>query len=39
MYLMDNQYVGGLTAKNVRNKVADYFLKDFGALSWQISKI
>jgi hypothetical protein len=24
-YLMDNQYVGGLTANNARNKVAVYF--------------
>ena len=29
---------GGLTANNVRNKVADYFLTDSGAASWQMSK-
>jgi hypothetical protein len=38
MYLMDSLYVGGggLTAKNVRNKVADYFITDAGASSWQM---
>ena len=36
----DGQSVrGGKTANNVRNKVADYFLKDAGAASWQMSKI
>ena len=30
---------GGLMAKNIRNKVADYFLTDAGAASWQTSKI
>ena len=29
----------GLTANNIRNKVANYFLTDAGAASWQISKI
>jgi hypothetical protein len=29
---------GGLTANNIRNKVADYFLKDAGAATWQMSK-
>jgi hypothetical protein len=29
----------GLTAKNVRYKLADYFLTDVGAVSWQMSKI
>jgi len=27
---------GGLTANNVRNKVANYYLIDAGAASWQI---
>ena len=27
---------GGLTAKNVRNKVADYFVTGAGAASWQM---
>jgi len=36
----DGQSVrGGLTANNVRSKVADYFLTDAGAASWQMSKI
>ena len=36
----DEQSVrGGLTANSVRNKVADYFLIDAGAASWQMSKI
>ena len=39
MYLIDNQYVGGLTANNVRNKVAEYFLTDAVAAPWQMSKI
>jgi len=39
MYLIDNQYVGGLTANNVRNKVAEYFLTDAVAAAWQMSKI
>jgi hypothetical protein len=26
----------GLTANNVRNRVADYFLTDSGAASWQM---
>jgi len=30
---------GGLTAINIRNKVADYFLTDVRAASWQMSKI
>ena len=30
---------GGLKANNVRNKVADYFITDSGAASWQVSKI
>jgi hypothetical protein len=30
---------GGLTANSVRNKVADCFLRDAGAASWQMSKI
>jgi len=29
---------GGLTAKNIRNKVADYFLTDDGDASRQMSK-
>jgi len=33
----DGQSVrGGLTANSVRNKVADYILKDAGAASWQM---
>jgi hypothetical protein len=36
MYLMDDQYVGGLTANSVRNNVADYFVTDAGAASWQM---
>ena len=36
----DGQSVpGGLTANSIRNKVADYFLTDAGAASWQMSKI
>jgi hypothetical protein len=30
---------GGVTTNNVRNKVADYFLTDGGAASWQMSEI
>jgi hypothetical protein len=30
---------GGLTASNIRNKVADYFLTDAGDASWQMSKL
>jgi hypothetical protein len=33
----DGQSVrGGLTANSARNKVADYFLTDAGAASWQM---
>jgi hypothetical protein len=39
MYLMDNQYVWGLRANNIRNKVVNYFVTDAGAASWQMSKI
>ena len=39
MYLVDNQYAGGVTVNSVRNKVADYFVTDAGAASSQISKI
>jgi hypothetical protein len=36
----DGQSVcGELTANSVRNKVADYFLTDAGAVPWQMSKI
>jgi len=36
----DGQSVrGGLTANNIRNIVADYFVTDAGAASWQMSKI
>jgi hypothetical protein len=36
----DGQSVcGGLTANNIRNKVADNFLTDAGTASWQMSKI
>ena len=28
----------GLTANSIRNKVADYFLTDAGAASWQMQK-
>jgi hypothetical protein len=41
--VLDGQSVrgggGGLTANSVRNTVADYFVKDAGAASWQVSKI
>ena len=30
---------GALTANSARNKAADYFLTDAGALPWQMSKI
>jgi hypothetical protein len=30
---------GGLTVNNIRNKVADYFLTDAGAVSHQMLKI
>jgi hypothetical protein len=33
------QYVEGLTANNVRNKLADCVLTDAGAASWQMLKI
>ena len=37
--LHDGQSVrGGLTAINVRNRVADYFLTDDGAVPWQMLK-
>ena len=39
MYLMDNCIGGGLKANNVRNKVADYLLRDAGAVPWQMTKI
>ena len=36
----DGQSVrGALTANSLRNKVADYFLTDAGAASWQMSNI
>ena len=36
----DGQSVGGgLTTNNVRSKVADYFITDAAAASWQMSKI
>ena len=35
----DGQAVcGGLTGNGVMNKVADYFVTDAGAASWQMSK-
>ena len=30
---------GGLTANNLKSKVAYYFLTDAGAVPWQMSKI
>jgi len=39
MYLMDSQYVVGLTKDNVRYQVPDNFLTDAGALPRQMSKI
>jgi hypothetical protein len=36
----DGQLVrGALTANGVRNKAADYFLTDAGAVPWKMSKI
>jgi hypothetical protein len=36
----DGQTVRGrLTSNSARNKVADYFLTDAGAASWQMSKV
>jgi hypothetical protein len=36
----DGQSVRGrLTANNIENNVADFFLTDAGAASWQMSKI
>jgi hypothetical protein len=36
----DGQSVhGGITANNVRNKLANYLVTDSGAASWQMSKI
>ena len=38
--VLDGQPVcGGLTANNVRNKAAEYFLTDAGPVPWQMSKI
>jgi len=31
--------LGGLTANNIRNKVADYFVTDAGAASWHIKSM